>query len=66
MTGPVHVYIAQGSGHPHAGESGVLTGKSIDLLKGKMYEVKLDACVHGVEGCFAKVEDLREEKRAAT
>lgn len=47
--------------HPHFPEHGALTGKVISVLGTTMAEVKLDQCVHGTEGCFVRIGQIRRE-----
>lgn len=46
--------------HPHYGETGVLTGKVIQVFSKKMGEVILDNCKHGTSGCFVEPGQIRE------
>jgi len=45
--------------HPHANEIGSLTGKAINGFAGKMAEIKLNNCPHGIDKCFVKREDVQ-------
>lgn len=45
--------------HPHYPESGVLTGKVIQLFGKEMAEMKLDVCKHGTDGCFVGKGQVR-------
>ena len=47
--------------HPHFGEHGVLTGEVITVLGTPMAKVDLDACRHGVDGCFVTQGQVAEE-----
>lgn len=43
--------------HPHAGEYGTITSVNgkfpvIDVLGQRMFEVRLENCIHGVDACF--------------
>lgn len=55
--------------HPHAGESGFLTGKIISLFGELMAEVSLENCKHGTDGCFVRkgqiAKDWRGTKRGS-
>jgi len=49
--------------HPHHGESGVFTGKVINVAGGKMAEVTLENCRHGTGGCFVSPGQIALERR---
>ena len=59
----VHVWISDRT-HPHYGESGVMTGKVIQLFGTLMAEIRLDHCTHGTDGCFVTQGQIREDDRA--
>lgn len=53
--------------HPHAGETGriVVVDDKVKLIapggvgEPDMFEIKLDNCVHGASGCFARKKDVQ-------
>lgn len=52
-----------GGEHPHRGEHGRLTAERIQTPGGKeMVRVDLEACPHGIAGCFVSEHDIKIAK----
>lgn len=54
--------IISDESHPHAGETGILTGDVISVLGKPMAHVLLDNCEHGVDDCYVSKGQITEVK----
>lgn len=50
-------------GHPHAGETGIPTGKTTGVGEKTLWEFTLLDCKHGIKGCFAGKDEAVIIKR---
>lgn len=52
--------------HPHYGESGTLTGETIQPVfqRQPMTKIKLEDCRHGTDACFVSPGQIRLERRS--
>lgn len=52
--------------HPHTGESGTIVAEAVGGPRsvGLDWQVKLDHCRHGTDGCFVSEDEIRPDRRS--